>query len=110
MRIIQSLKKDGKAIIYISHRMEEIMRVSDDISILRDGHYIRTVRREETNLNELIALMVGREMRDIYPPRLTPVVVDDKPPVLRVAGLQAPGEFTAVFFAVRRGEGGVFLR
>jgi ribose transport system ATP-binding protein len=104
MRIIKSLKKDGKAIIYISHRMEEIMRVSDDISVLRDGHYIRTLRREETNLNELIALMVGREMRDIYPPRLTPVVLDDKPPVLRVAGLQAPGEFTDVSFAVRSGE------
>jgi len=80
------------------------MRVSDDISVLRDGHYIRTLRREETNLNELIALMVGREMRDIYPPRLTPVVLDDKPPVLRVAGLQAAGEFTDVSFAVRSGE------
>jgi ribose transport system ATP-binding protein len=104
MRIIQNLKKEGKAIIYISHRMEEIMRVSDDISILRDGHYIKTVRREETNLNELISLMVGREMRDIYPPRLHPIVSDDKPPVLKVSGLQSPGEFEDVSFEVRSGE------
>jgi ribose transport system ATP-binding protein len=104
MRIIQTLKKDGKAIIYISHRMEEIMRVSDDISILRDGHYIKTVRREETNLNELISLMVGREMRDIYPPRVHPIVSDDKPPVLRVSGLHSPGEFEDVSFEVRSGE------
>jgi ribose transport system ATP-binding protein len=104
MRIIQNLKKEGKAIIYISHRMEEIMRVSDDISILRDGHYIKTVRRDETNLNELISLMVGREMRDIYPPRLHPVVSDDKPPLLKVSGLQSRGEFEDVSFEVRSGE------
>ena len=104
MRIIQTLKKEGKAIIYISHRMEEIMRVSDDISILRDGHYIKTVRREETNLNELISLMVGREMRDIYPPPLHTIVSDDKPPVLSVRGLRSPGEFEDVSFEVRSGE------
>jgi ribose transport system ATP-binding protein len=104
MRIIKTLKKEGKAIIYISHRMEEIMRVSDDISILRDGHYIKTVRREETNLNELISLMVGREMRDIYPPRLHTIASDDKPPVLSVRGLRSPGEFEDVSFEVRSGE------
>ena len=80
------------------------MRVSDDISILRDGHYIKTVRREETNLNELISLMVGREMRDIYPPPLHTIVSDDKPPVLSVRGLRSPGEFEDVSFEVRSGE------
>jgi ribose transport system ATP-binding protein len=104
MRIIKSLKEEGKAIIYISHRMEEIMRVSDDISILRDGRYIRTVRRDETNLNELIALMVGREMRDIYPPRLEAAFEDARPPVLRVSELHAPGVFENVSFSVSRGQ------
>ncbi|BAN99873.1 ribose transport ATP-binding protein RbsA [Plautia stali symbiont] len=68
--IIQKLKRRGTAIIYISHRMDEIMRVSDDISVMRDVQYIATHQKDETTIKKLIAEMVGREMADIYPPRI----------------------------------------
>ena len=55
------------AIVYISHRMEEIMKISDRITVFRDGKYITTKKREETSIEEIIALMVGRELQDYYP-------------------------------------------
>ncbi len=65
--MIDGLKKKGVAIVYISHRMEEIMKISDRITIFRDGKYITTKKREETSIDEIIALMVGRELQDYYP-------------------------------------------
>lgn len=103
-KIIDKLKERGTAIIYISHRMEEIMRVSDDITVMRDGEYVRTLRREDTDINQLIALMVGRAMQDIYPPRTAPVPSADVRPVLTVEHLSAPGHFDDVSFSVRPGE------
>jgi ribose transport system ATP-binding protein len=66
--IIERLKAKGTAIIYISHRMEEIMRISDDITVIRDGSFIATIEKQATSIEDLIALMVGRKMKDIYPP------------------------------------------
>lgn len=63
--IIGRLKAKGVAIIYISHRMEEIMRLSDDITVIRDGEYIATRQREDVTIDELIAMMVGRQMNEI---------------------------------------------
>jgi len=68
--IIEKLKAQGTAIIYISHRMEEIRRLADDITVMRDGEYVGSRTIENTSTEELIALMVGREVRDIYPPPL----------------------------------------
>lgn len=65
--IIERLKARGTAVIYISHRMEEIMRLSDDITVVRDGEYVTTTEKDKTSIDKLIALMVGREMTDIYP-------------------------------------------
>ncbi|MBX4341121.1 sugar ABC transporter ATP-binding protein, partial [Mycobacterium tuberculosis] len=67
--IIERLKARGTAVIYISHRMEEIMRLSDDITVVRDGEYVTTTEKSETTIERLIALLVGRELNDIYPPR-----------------------------------------
>ncbi|MDT1062060.1 sugar ABC transporter ATP-binding protein [Paracoccus sp. CPCC 101403] len=103
-RIIERLKARGTAIIYISHRMEEIMRLSDDITVVRDGTYIATHERDETSIEELIALMVGRRMDEIYPPRLAPAPTPDVPPTLEVRGLSCPGRFRDVDFQVRPGE------
>lgn len=61
------MKARGTAVIYISHRMEEIMRLSDDITVVRDGEYVTTTEKDKTSIDKLIALMVGREMTDIYP-------------------------------------------
>ncbi len=102
--IIERLKARGTAIIYISHRMEEIMRLSDDITVIRDGEYVATRARGETTIEELIALMVGREMGEIYPPALEPAAGLQTAPVLQVANLTRAGEFENVSFDLHPGE------
>ncbi|MBS4208077.1 sugar ABC transporter ATP-binding protein [Bacillus sp. FJAT-50079] len=69
IKIVETLKADGVTIIYISHRMEEIFRLSDRVSVLRDGQYIATRKTSETSKAELIKLMVGRELSETYPKR-----------------------------------------
>ncbi len=102
--IIDKLKARGVAIIYISHRMEEIMRVSDDITVMRDGEYVATRRREDVTIDQLIAMMVGRDMNEIYPPRISPIPSITDPQVLAVDGLGREGEFKNISFSVRKGE------
>lgn len=65
--IVKVLKKEGIAIIYISHRMEEIFEICDKVSVFRDGHYIMTTDVANTNQNELIHEMVNRDLGDAYP-------------------------------------------
>lgn len=69
MKIIAQLKSYGATIIYISHRMEEIFRIADRVSVLRDGQYITTLKVADTNRPELIKYMVGRELSETYPAR-----------------------------------------
>lgn len=54
------------SIIYISHRMEELFRISDRVTVIRDGAYVGTKKTEETNPNELVAMMVGRDLQNFY--------------------------------------------
>ncbi len=67
MNIIKDLKGKGCAIIYISHRIEEIFEITDKISVLRDGRYIGTLETKKAEVDELISMMVGREMEEVYP-------------------------------------------
>ncbi|WP_040208939.1 sugar ABC transporter ATP-binding protein [Neobacillus jeddahensis] len=69
--VIRKLKKSGVSIIYISHRMDEIFALADRITILRDGQFIDTVKTTETNLEQLITMMVGRTLTELYPLRQT---------------------------------------
>ncbi len=69
MSIVRKLKADGVAIIYISHRLDEIFTLSDKVSVLRDGEYIVTLETDQTTRPELIKYMVGREMTQTFPPR-----------------------------------------
>lgn len=64
--IIRKLKREGKIIIYVSHRMDELKKIADRMTIFKDGHYIRTVVNGEVTQQELIKLMVGRDLGDIY--------------------------------------------
>lgn len=68
-RIVRKLKAQGVAIIFISHRLDEVFELTDRVSILRDGEYITTLNTRETNRAELIKYMVGREMTQTFPPR-----------------------------------------
>ncbi|MCD8116047.1 MAG: sugar ABC transporter ATP-binding protein [Oscillospiraceae bacterium] len=69
MSIVRKLKADGVAIIYISHRLDEIFTLSDKVSVLRDGEYIVTLETDQTTRPELIKYMVGREMTQTFPQR-----------------------------------------
>ena len=65
-RIIEQLKKSGKVIIYVSHRMAEIFQITDDIVVLKDGKLVQTLKTSDANEQELISLMVGRDIGDTY--------------------------------------------
>lgn len=65
--IIRKLKSEGVAIVYISHRLEEIMQIGDRLTIFRDGKYIDTVFIKDITIDQMVAMMVGREMTDYYP-------------------------------------------
>jgi ribose transport system ATP-binding protein len=65
--IVRKLKEKGVTVIYISHRMDEIFRISDRVTVLRDGQYVSTLETKKTNRQELISLMVGRELKETYP-------------------------------------------
>jgi ribose transport system ATP-binding protein len=86
-RIVDALKAEGMTIIYISHRMDEIFRLADRVTVLRDGAYITTVPTAETTKNELIKLMVGRDLSDEYPARDHAI----GEPTLTVSGLTGNG-------------------
>ena len=68
-KIIKMLKDKGCGIIYISHKMEEILRISDYVTVMRDGKHIATKKSEDITINEIIKLMVGRELNNRYPPK-----------------------------------------
>ena len=72
-RIIEKLKAKGCGIIYISHKMEEILRISDDITIMRDGKHIATEPASEMSMDKIIRLMVGRELTERFPPKTNKV-------------------------------------
>ncbi len=99
--IINRLKKDGKGIIYISHKMDEIFRISDDITVFRDGEYISTNLAKDLDQETLIKQMVGRELTDVFPERNRSVKEEI---ALSVEGISAPGYFENVSFQVKKGE------
>lgn len=98
--VIQSLRKKGVSIVYISHRMEEIFELCDRITVLRDGSYIGTKKIPETNMNEIVKMMIGREIGERYPKREVTIGKE----VLKVKGLTKRGVFQDVEFSVRAGE------
>lgn len=98
--VIQSLRKSGVSMVYISHRMEEIFELCDRISVLRDGTYIGTKKIPETNMNEIVKMMIGREIGERYPARDVKIGSE----VLAVEGLTKLGVFQDVNFSVKAGE------
>lgn len=98
--IIESLKKKGVGIIYISHRMEEVFQIADTISILRDGQFIGTVAAKGASRQELVNMMVGRELEGGYPVKDSPI--GDK--ILQVKNFSKKGVFKDVSFEVHAGE------
>jgi ribose transport system ATP-binding protein len=101
--IMQKLKAQGISIIYISHRMAEVFGQCDRVSVLRDGQYIGTYEVAQTNSTEVVNLMVGREIGDLYPPKAekTAAAADV---LLQVRGFTNEGRFEDISFELYKGE------
>ncbi len=97
---IKKLTAAGKAVIYISHRMDEIFGICDDVTVMKDGKHVATTSLSELSPDGLIALMVGRELSDLFPPR------SGEFGVVRLAckGLELSPEATPIEFELRAGE------
>jgi ribose transport system ATP-binding protein len=98
--IIRDLTARGVAVVYISHRLEEIFRIADRVTVLRDGHHVGTFRRDAIDMDGLIQAMVGRKLTEKFPKEPVPA----GRPVLEVRGLSVPGLFWNVSFTVNAGE------
>jgi ribose transport system ATP-binding protein len=102
LSLVRDLRAQGKTILYISHRFDEIFAVADRITVLKDGQHMATVDAASINHNEVVRLMVGRELAaDPYPPRRK---APTGSPALAVAHLSWPGVLHDVSFEIRRGE------
>jgi len=98
--VMRTLRSRGMALVYVSHKLAEVKAICDRVLILKDGELVREAPIEGLEPPEMARCMVGRELREIYPPkRKTPGQV-----VLEVRGLSSPGAFADVSFSVREGE------
>src|SRR5690606_32049629 len=101
--LIRRLREEGKTILYVSHRLPEVLELCDRITVLRDGRHVTTLegaQRVGVDESQLASLMVGREMADHFPPRHP----HGEAARLEVSGLTVPGVVRDVSFTVRAGE------
>lgn len=99
--IVDKLKAGGVSIIYISHRLDEIFRLADRITILRDGQYVTTLNTDETNKDELVKHMVGRKLTEVYPKRDEICVKDEV--IFEAVNVSGNGDKN-ISFKIHRGE------
>lgn len=99
-KVILSLKEQGVGIVYISHRMEEIFQICDRISVLRDGEFVGVKQIKDTNFEEIVRMMVGRELGDRFPQRN----VELGPEQFRIENFTCKGIFEKISFSVKKGE------
>lgn len=98
--LINKLKSKNKGIIYISHRMEEIFKLCDRVTVLKDGKYIKTLNAKETKEEQLISLMVGREVDEMYSIKQYP----QDEVALEVIDLTKKNQFKDISFQIKKGE------
>ncbi|KSV81828.1 sugar ABC transporter [Sinorhizobium sp. Sb3] len=99
-KVIRDLKSQGKAVVYISHRMNEVFELCDTITVMKDGTWVKTAKASEFNLQSLVATMVGRELQNFFPPRAT----ETGPAMLEVSELRLDANGPPVKFSVNKGE------
>ncbi|HEV8340616.1 MAG TPA: sugar ABC transporter ATP-binding protein [bacterium] len=100
LALLRALRDKGVSIIYISHRLEEILSLTDRVSVLRDGEMVGTLQTPGVRQDDLIALMIGRELAHMYPEKSGGI----GEPLLRVRGLRRRGHATDIDLDLRRGE------
>lgn len=99
-KIIRRLKEQKKAVIFISHKFDEIFMIADSYTVLRDGRYVGEGRVVDTTVNDLIRMMVGRNLKQLFPK----TEVKQGKVILRAEGLSAEGIFHKVSFELHKGE------
>ncbi len=99
-RIVEELTSKGVAVIYISHRLEEILKIANRITVLRDGEYIKTVEADGVNQEQLVEMMVGRTIDNIYPKE----TIEMGEVLFQIKDFNSKGVFENVSFDVRAGE------
>ncbi|MEA4852687.1 MAG: sugar ABC transporter ATP-binding protein [Christensenella sp.] len=100
-KFVHQLKAQGVGIVYISHRMEELKIITDEITVMRDGQFVNTVRTADTDINQIISMMVGRTIYE--EPKTHSMVKKDAPVVLKVENLVSPN-VKDVSFELQKGE------
>ncbi|VAW11966.1 Predicted L-rhamnose ABC transporter, ATP-binding component [hydrothermal vent metagenome] len=98
--LIELLKRDGKAILFISHKFDEVYRIADRYAVFRDGEMVGKGALKDTAQSDIVRMMVGRSVEQIFPK----AHVEIGPPVLTVDGLSHPTEFDDISFELRQGE------
>jgi len=98
--MIKTLKKQGVSVIFISHRLDEVFYISDRISVLRDGRYVGTRTAKDTSIEEIVNLMVGREIKNRYPKESIPI----GPVLLKVNQLTRKKDIQNISFELHQGE------
>ncbi|KRC53005.1 MULTISPECIES: sugar ABC transporter ATP-binding protein [unclassified Nocardioides] len=98
--VARSLRDEGRALVFISHRFDEVFDLCDTVTVMRDGAYVSTHLVAETTEAEIVSRMVGREVAELFPK--TPAAIGDV--VLDIQGLGSTGEFHDISFQVRAGE------
>jgi ribose transport system ATP-binding protein len=98
--LVRQLKQEGTLILYISHRLDEVFEIADRITVLKDGQLVGSVQPQQTDQSQLIRMMVGRSLGEIFPSRRP--ARDEV--ALEVKGLSREGSFSDVSFSLRRGE------
>jgi ABC-type sugar transport system ATPase subunit len=100
-RLVRELKSRGITLIYVSHRLEELFALCDNITVLRDGKHVATERIADTNPQRVVTQMIGRELLFTTPNHLAKPLGEER---LKVAGLASPGKFSGIDLSVRSGE------
>lgn len=100
--LMAQLKKDGVTLVYISHKLDEVERVTDEVLVMRDGRLVARQPTHELTRHQMANLMVGRELSDLFPPKEPPP--QGRAPLLRVRNLNVPGWARDVSFEVAPGE------
>ena len=98
--VARSLRDEGRAVLFISHRFDEVFSLCDTVTVMRDGAYIDTTRITDTTTDELVRQMVGRDVTELFPKQEAAI----GEPLLDVRGLTNPGVFNDISFTVRSGE------
>lgn len=99
-QVARSLRDEGRALVFISHRFDEVFSLCDKITVMRDGSYISTEIAADTNPDAVVAQMVGRAITELFP-KLEAEIGE---PLLEVTKLNSPGVFSNISFTVRSGE------